>query len=124
MIRTLVLVFLLVCSVSPRLAWAEEVVLTNGDRISGKVQSLKGGKLTVSTEWSSRIEIAFDKVQSISTTETVLLVEFTSGGRMTSQLQVDPEQITLTSVARPMRVDRHEILTIDTSETPLSLIHI
>jgi putative salt-induced outer membrane protein YdiY len=49
-------------------ALADEVVLENGDRLSGKIVRLVGGKLAIKTSYSAKlIEIDASKVKSIKT---------------------------------------------------------
>jgi putative salt-induced outer membrane protein len=55
-------VFLLVCGVS---AFADQVVLKNGDRLTGTVEKSDGKDLVLKTEFAGEITIKFDAVQEI-----------------------------------------------------------
>ena len=54
-------------------AYAGTVWLNNGDRITGTIQSLDGGKLLVKTEYGGniRVDITHVKTMASSTTTTV-----------------------------------------------------
>ena len=54
-------------------AAADEVVLNNGDRITGKLVELVDGKLSIKTEYAGTVKIDWDQVQSFSTDEPVYL---------------------------------------------------
>ncbi len=51
-------------------ARADLLTLTNGDRISGPVESLSAGKLSFKTEWAGSIQISWDAVTSLESDET------------------------------------------------------
>ena len=51
-------------------ARADLVTLTNGDRISGSVESLTGGKLSFKTEWAGSIQISWDAVSALESDAT------------------------------------------------------
>lgn len=48
-------------------AKADEVVLVNGDKMTGTVVKVEGGKLTLKTEYAGAVEIQADKIKSIIT---------------------------------------------------------
>lgn len=48
-------------------AAADEVVLINGDRITGKLVGLAGSKLSIKTEYAGILKIDWDQVQTFST---------------------------------------------------------
>ncbi|OXU15812.1 DUF481 domain-containing protein [Sedimentisphaera salicampi] len=50
---------------------ADVVYLTNGDKISGKVQTVGGGKMKIASELAGDIEIALENVSSFETKEPV-----------------------------------------------------
>jgi putative salt-induced outer membrane protein YdiY len=57
----------------PAAAKADTVVLTNGDRLTGSVTQLDGGKLTVHTDYAGDVVVAFDKVSSVKLEKPVVL---------------------------------------------------
>jgi putative salt-induced outer membrane protein YdiY len=60
---------LLAASVAPSLA--DEVLFLNGDRLSGKILSATGGKLTIKTEGAGDVTVDLGKVKTFSTDEPV-----------------------------------------------------
>jgi putative salt-induced outer membrane protein YdiY len=66
--------FLLTLVLAAGISRADEVVLKNGDRISGKIVRMTGGKLLVKTEYSEKpVEIDKTKVKSVRTDAPVEL---------------------------------------------------
>ena len=70
--RALSLMVLLVASAS--LMWADQVVLTNGDQITGKIVKLVGGKLTINAVSLGTVTVAWSDVESITTDEPIYVV--------------------------------------------------
>lgn len=68
MCQVVLLVFL--CS---GYALADEVILMNGDRLSGKIIDIKDGILTLETGYSEPVKLKFEAVQQMSSTEPVEL---------------------------------------------------
>ncbi len=68
MCQVMLLVFL-----ASSYALADEVILTNGDRLSGKIVELKDGILTLETDYSEPIKLKFEAVQQMSSSEPVEL---------------------------------------------------
>ena len=54
-------------------AWADTIVLSNGDRLSGEVQLMDGGKLVLKTEYAGEIRINWDQVAQLETADPMLL---------------------------------------------------
>ena len=52
---------------------ADEVILTNGDRMTGKIIEVKDGVLTFETNYSEPIKLQFEAVQKINSSEPVEL---------------------------------------------------
>jgi putative salt-induced outer membrane protein YdiY len=48
-------------------ALADEVVLENGDRLTGTIIKVEGGKLTLKTDYAGSVEIQVDKIRSFVT---------------------------------------------------------
>jgi len=55
-------------------AWAGEVILVNGDRLSGTVDAIVGGKLQLRSPLLGQVEIDMIHVDSISSDEIVTVV--------------------------------------------------
>jgi putative salt-induced outer membrane protein YdiY len=67
------MVFVAASVLIPAAASADEVVLRNGDRITGKLQELIDGKLSIETEYAGTVKIEWSKVESLSTDGPVYL---------------------------------------------------
>ncbi len=71
-------------------ARADVLHLANGDRLSGSVKEMKGGKLTLKTSYAGDIAIDWPEIQSLET-ESALTVRVSSGraieGRLASPAQ-------------------------------------
>ena len=89
----LTLVFILVL---PRAAAADEVLLANGDRISGRVVSLGGGTLTFSTDHGD-LKIPWSEITALTVDEPVL-VTIAEAEPATASIapSVDPGRVALT----------------------------
>ncbi len=70
-IRTLCMACAFFLAAFSAAACADEVVLENGDTITGKVMRIEKGVLTVSTAYSEPVSIRTEKVLSITTEEAV-----------------------------------------------------
>lgn len=55
-------------------ALGDEVLFLNGDRLSGKILSATGGKLTIKTEGAGNVTVDLTKVKTFSTDEPVKVV--------------------------------------------------
>lgn len=54
-------------------AWADTVVLTNGDKLTGDVLLMDSGTLVLSTDYAGEIRIAWDKVAQLQTDDPMLM---------------------------------------------------
>ncbi len=64
------LTLLLLTAAAALTARADLVTLTNGDRISGSVESLADGKLSFATDWAGSIQISWDAVAALESDQT------------------------------------------------------
>jgi putative salt-induced outer membrane protein YdiY len=55
----------------PKIILADEVILENGDKLTGTVVKVAGGKLTLKTDYAGAVEIQVEKVKSIVTDHPV-----------------------------------------------------
>ena len=58
--------------------WADHVELNNGDRLTGDIKNLSSGQLNFETHYAGPLQIQWEHVQSLSTSEP-FLVQFTNG---------------------------------------------
>jgi putative salt-induced outer membrane protein YdiY len=77
---------LLIPAGSPVLA--DEVILSNGDRLTGKVVELSNGSLTLATSYSEPINIQFGSVRQMSSTEPVE-IHLTNGEVLKGKITTD-----------------------------------
>ena len=89
---------------TPVIGLADQVVLNNGDRLSGKIVSLTDSKLVVKTEYAGVIRIALIRIVSLQTDVEMTIVrkdESRQFGRLTGdgkQLYVDDGTIPVPTV--------------------------
>ncbi len=71
-------------------AFADRIVLKNGDRISGTIIKKDGEKITIRTESAGTIEIKWEAVEVIEA-EDVLHIELADGSKVSGTVEVDDE---------------------------------
>jgi len=71
-IRTACLILVLTITAPPS-ATADEIVLDNGDRLTGRIVTIKDGVLTLETSYSEPIKITFSSVREMTGTEPVAI---------------------------------------------------
>jgi hypothetical protein len=54
-------------------AWADTIVMTNGDQLSGDVLLMDAGTLVLKTEYAGEIRINWDKVAQLQTNDPMRL---------------------------------------------------
>ncbi|WP_305042613.1 DUF481 domain-containing protein [Geoalkalibacter sp.] len=64
---TLAVLVILFAAVHPQAAAADEILLINGDRISGTVTQAKGGQLFINTPYASNLAINMNEIAAINT---------------------------------------------------------
>ena len=79
----------------PLAATADTVVLKNGDHLTGTVNQLAGGKLTVTTSYAGAVTITWDEVSSVKLDKPLILPVETKNGKV-----VDIKKIEITSIDR------------------------
>ena len=99
--RLALTVFLILgaCIVSVAPSLADEVLFLNGDRLSGKILSATGGKLTIKTEGAGDVTVDLSKVKTFSTDEPVRVgrVGAEEEPPVTSRVTAGPERQVETS---------------------------
>ena len=73
-------VWVVACAVTLFLAFAgpvaaDEILFLNGDRVTGKILSADGNKLTIKTETAGEITVDMSKVKTFSTDEPVVVID-------------------------------------------------
>ncbi|CAD84082.1 MAG TPA: DUF481 domain-containing protein [Nitrosomonas europaea] len=84
-----VLLFTLLVSLALA-ARADEILLKNGDRITGTIINKTGNTLEIKTEYSDKISVKWSAIESFSTTQPVLLT-LKNKEEMTGMTEVSPD---------------------------------
>jgi hypothetical protein len=71
-VRPLLCVLALSLALASR-AGADEIQLLNGDRLTGKIVSAEGGKITIKTEAAGDVTVDLSKVKTLSTDEPIVV---------------------------------------------------
>ena len=79
----------------PAAAFADTVTLKNGDHLTGTVNQLAGGKLTVTTAYAGAVTITWDQVSSIKLDKPLILPIETKAGK-----KVDIKKVEVTGIDR------------------------
>lgn len=83
--------FMLVCPS----AWSDQIVLKNGDRVTGKIVKKDGKTLTFESKFFGLVKVNWDEVTTISTDEQ-LYVALSNTKEMEAKLQTEENRIQLT----------------------------
>jgi putative salt-induced outer membrane protein YdiY len=96
----LTLLILLLIIIQPTVhAQADQIILANGDQISGEILVISDNKIRLVTEYAGEIEVDFDKVESLSTDKTASIV-LTNGDLINGKIDsISEGQIIITSEA-------------------------
>jgi putative salt-induced outer membrane protein YdiY len=101
--RTILAASLVALAVAPLLR-ADTVVLKNGDRLSGTVVKLDGGKLTLKTAYADAVVIAWDQVESF-TTSTAMVLPTPKGNLSVTGIERATAGIVVTTPSGPSTLD-------------------
>ena len=67
-----IVIVCLVCSIAGGVC-ADEVILKNGDRLTGTLKQMLGGSLTIATEAAGDVAVKMDSVQSLATDQPITI---------------------------------------------------
>ena len=59
----------------PRTADADTIMMKNGDRLTGKVERVRDGKLEIDTPYAGTVAVAADAIASVQTDEDVTIIK-------------------------------------------------
>jgi putative salt-induced outer membrane protein len=111
-----------VVALLPAAPLADTVVLKNGDRLTGTVNQLAGGKLTVTTTYAGAVTIAWDEVSSVKLDKPLILPVETRAGKhvniqKTEITAIDrtPTGFVVTSASGPQPVPADGLSTLRTA---------
>jgi putative salt-induced outer membrane protein YdiY len=92
-------------------AWADQVVLKNGDRVTGSIVKKEGKNLTIRTDQFGIVSTSWDQVQSI-TTERAVNVVLQDGRTAAGTLATADGKIEVTTPAAKLSTTSAEITAI------------
>ena len=107
--RTFVFILTISC------ARADQVVLLNGDRLSGDIQQLESGKLALKSEMMGAVTLPWKNVATIVSTQPLYLV-LEDGRILTGALTQTDQGFVLQNSERVVRLKRDEIAVIRSFE--------
>ena len=83
-------------------ALADTIWLKNGDRLTGTISLLDGGKLLVKTDYGGSIPVQWNKVRTLQSDQKLLIKEGDVTGEVAHALQAAEDgKVTLTNGAAP-----------------------
>jgi putative salt-induced outer membrane protein YdiY len=99
-------------------SWADQVNLSNGDRVTGKLIKKDGDNLTVKTDLMGEVTIAWKSIVSVSSQEPVTVV-LTSGQSLVGQVSVDAkeEKVEIATATSLESARLNELVAIRNEET-------
>ena len=93
-------------------AWADQVTLKNGDRLTGSIVKSDGKTLVLKTDYAGEVSIKFDAVQDM-TSSTDLHVEMSGGKKAVGSLTTSGDNVVVaTKDAGPVEAPRSSITTL------------
>jgi putative salt-induced outer membrane protein YdiY len=101
--------------------WADEIYLRNGNHLSGKLVSMKEGKLILETTFAGELTIDWIQVERMVTEETVTLVlndGATLAGKLKPSESGDDMEFSLDSIFEPRIVELADIQAINPPDEP------
>jgi putative salt-induced outer membrane protein len=105
--------------VLPSAAWADTVILKNGDHLTGTVTQLADGKLTLTTAYAGAVIITWDEVTNVKLDKPLVMSVETRHGRQVDIKKTDISGIERTTsgfvvatVAGPQPVPPQELTTL------------
>ena len=85
---------------------ADTVWLKNGDRLTGKISVLDGGKLLIETDYGGSIPVSWKKVATLESNRKLLIKQDDYSGELTQSLQAAEDgKVILANGAGPRTVD-------------------
>jgi hypothetical protein len=92
---------------------ADTVWLKNGDRLTGKISVLDGGKLLIETDYGGSIPVKWSQVATLESNQQLLIKQDDVTGEMAKSLQAaDDGTVTLSNGAGPRTVELASITQI------------
>ena len=109
-----ILFIIFVTFLLPAAAGADQVVLKNGDRLTGSVVSMEKGKLVLKTSYAGELSIKWPEVASVKTDQPIQVE--TKGGKILNGAAVaspEPAKLRLLGEGRPAEVALAKVAAIN-----------
>jgi putative salt-induced outer membrane protein len=106
LLRYCILTILIVCA-----AFADQITMINGDRLSGRIQRLEGGKLLLLTDMAGALTLPWSNVGSIVSTQPLYVI-LKDGLVFTGTIVNAQDGMRLQDSNRSMVVPRESIVTV------------
>jgi putative salt-induced outer membrane protein YdiY len=109
------------CVCITTVAYADQVVFKNGDRLTGKIEGAADGKLTIQSQMAGKLTVSFADVQTFSTDEAID-IHFKDGTVVNRKVQqADPNRIAIEGglTVQPQALRIEDITTINPPAKPL-----
>lgn len=89
--RVVLLALLLPCAQPARAAPADEIVLVNGDRLSGEIVAKSGDRLTIRTDYAGEISLRWSAVASLRTAHAARVLAVGASEAISGRLTPRPD---------------------------------
>lgn len=101
-------------------AGADEVLLKNGDRISGRIVSMADGKIVMNTSYGGDMSIAWAEISQIKGDEpvTVVMADGTSLKGRAATAEAGKLSLQLEGVAEPVVLDLSQAVSVNPAPVP------
>jgi hypothetical protein len=110
MVTRILFFLLLLCSLVSA-AWADQVILKNGDRVTGKIQKKDGSSLIIKSDIFGAVTIPWDAVTQINSDEAVTVV-LPDGKPVVGRIATQEGKLVISTAAAPESVAVAEVKTI------------
>lgn len=107
MYRTCLILFLLCAPL--QLAYADQITLKNGDRLTGEAVKSDGKTLTFKTEFVGTIEIQWDAIQNFSSENPVFVENKTTSQTVSGPVKIDNNSVVVSSSTGQVTLDKGEV---------------
>src|SRR5579862_7322200 len=102
---------LLLLFVSASLAFADQVTLKNGDRISGKIESSDTKSLLLKSDFAGDVTIQWDAITAIESSDTLILT-LKDGSRLTGKITTQDGKFVVAGTANPAPATKENVVAV------------
>jgi putative salt-induced outer membrane protein len=102
---------LLLLLVSTSMAFADQVTLKNGDRISGKIQSSDTKALLIKSDFAGDVTIQWDAITGIESSDNLILT-LKDGSRLTGKITTQDGKFVVAGAANPAPAAKDNVVAV------------